>query len=140
MEKLLLEEINKYRKLMGLSVISPDKVVVLEQDGDDDDENSDEELLDYMLGIVEDETYSKIEKILEKTDKTITEIINSSVLTDDELFVLLELAKIKNLQAYSDIIDNLYDTPQYKKIITDKYDEIINNADIKLKEYKNKRI
>jgi hypothetical protein len=134
MEKLLLEEINKYRKLMGLSVISPDKVVVLEQD--DEDENSDDALLDYMLGIVEDETYSKIQKILEKTDKTITEIINSPVLTGDELFVLLELAKIKNLQSYSDIIDNIYDTPQYKKIITDKYDEIINTLDSKLKSNK----
>lgn len=131
MEKLLLEEINKYRKLMGLCMISYDKVVVLEQDGEDG--NSDDELLDYMLGEVESDIYDEIQKILEKSDKTLVDIINSPVLTKDELFVLIEISKIKNLQSYSDLVDKLYESPEYKKLITDKYETVIKEMEEKFK-------
>ena len=118
-ENNLLLEINNYRRLMGIPLISVKKHI------NEDNEN--------VANTVDDVTEEEITKLINKTGKTLEEIINSPILTETELGILFKIAKLKNLEPYNEIMSSFYQSEEYKKLITDTYLTLINEYGDKLK-------
>ena len=89
-ENNLLLEINNYRRLMGIPLISVKKHI------NEENEN--------VANTVDDVTEEEITKLINKTGKTLEEIINSPILTETELGILFKIAKLKNLEPYTEEI------------------------------------
>ena len=89
-ENNLLLEINNYRRLMGIPLIKVKKHI------NEGNEN--------VANIVGDVTEEEIVELINKTGKTLEEIINSPILTEYELDILLKISKLKNLEPYNHVI------------------------------------
>jgi len=118
-ENNLLLEINNYRRLMGIPLIKVKKHI------NEGNEN--------VANTVDDVTEEEIAELINKTGKTLEEIINSPILTETELGILFKIAKLKNLEPYNEIMSSFYQSEEYKKLITDKYLTLINEYGDKLK-------
>ena len=122
-ENDLLLEINNYRRLMGIPLIKVKKHINEGNSGGTEN----------VANIVGDVTEEEIVELINKTGKTLEEIINSPILTEYELDILLKISKLKNLEPYSQIMSSFYQSEEYKKLITDKYLLLINEYSNKLK-------
>jgi hypothetical protein len=118
-EKIVLTEINNYRKLMGLTLIEENKFI----------NEQDEVVVDTIESVTEED----IAELIEKTGKSLEEIVTSPILTETELEIIFKIAKLKNLQGYNEIITSFYKSEEYKKIITDEYLKLINEYGNKIK-------
>jgi len=118
-EKKVLKEINSYRKLMGLTLIE-EKKSINEQD-------------EVTAKTVESVTEEDIAELINKTGKTLEEIVVSPILTEAELDIIFKIARLKNLQGYNEIITSFYQSEEYKKLITDEYLKLINEYGNKIK-------
>jgi hypothetical protein len=118
-EKIVLTEINNYRKLMGLTLIEENEFI----------NEQDEVVVDTIESVTEED----IAELIEKTGKSLEEIVTSPILTETELEIIFKIAKLKNLQGYNEIITSFYKSEEYKKIITDEYLKLINEYGNKIK-------
>ena len=121
--KVILSEINNYRKLMGLPKINYDKIITEQQ------ETGEVSASNLYL----DSENDKLNTLLKKTNKTIEEIINSEVLTENEILILIEVSKLKNLPIYSEIMDSINNSETYKNTLKNEYKKLITKYGDKLK-------
>lgn len=115
----ILYEINNYRKLMGLPTL------IIEQDEPIVD-NKEEENINIVNTIFDNSDSSDILKLLEGTNKTLEELINSEYLTEEEYKVLIKVAEFKNISSLNTIMDNIYISDKYKKVVINEYNLELN--------------
>ena len=117
--KTILYEINNYRKLMGLSAL------VIEQD-EPKVEDKEEENINIVNTIFDGSDSSEILELLEGTNKTLEELISSDYLTENEYKILIKISEIKNLSAFNTVMENIYISDDYKKVIINEYNLELN--------------
>jgi hypothetical protein len=131
MENKIIFEINNYRRIMGLPLIQENHLLIInEQDELDTNKTI------TPTDLINDTQNSEINKLLSRTNKTIDEIINSEYLTTDEILILFEISKIKNLNVYQNLLDSLSNSEEYKNAIKDEYLKLIDSYGDKLKSQK----
>jgi len=131
MDNKIISEINNYRRIMGLPLIRNEEFLFIREQNEP---NTDQTITPSDL--INDTQNSEINKLLSKTNKTIEEIINSEYLTTDEILILFEISKIKNLSVYQDLLNSLSSSDEYKNAIKEEYTKLIESYGNKLKAQK----
>lgn len=112
-KKIFLKEINNYRKLMGLPMIVEQNEVK--------QEDVEEKNINIVEAIFNESESSEILDLLEGTNKTLEELLNTPNLTESEFKILIKISEIKNLSALNTIMDNIYISDEYKKVLINEY-------------------
>jgi len=105
-------------------------------------EYTDENILDILIGT----NRSEIEKLLSKTGKSLSEIIESDTLTLTEINVIFEISKINNYSVYTEIKNKILDSEEYKNKIIEVFNtsldeftqKMMSNEKISKIDYSNK--
>jgi hypothetical protein len=104
MEKLNIE-INELRKLMGLSLLSEEVEIDTQS------------IIDTLFKTNSDE----IQKLLDKSDKTLEELMSGEYLTLTDINTLFKIAKLSNNSSYNKIVSQITETEEYKNLLINQF-------------------